>query len=85
MTNFPYGVHMVTPTEYSASVAHHVTQALQSNSQSVKATAEATGIARVTLTRRLTGRSPFNVAELEAIAQHLGTTVSDLLPRKRAS
>lgn len=41
--------------------------------------AEATGIPRTTLGRRLLGTSPFNTEELDAIAAQLGKRVSELL------
>lgn len=50
---------------------------------SEKALAEATGIARVTLRRRLAG-SPFDVAELAAIAAALELSVSALLEQAAA-
>lgn len=65
-------------TNYSARVATKVAAAMESGGWSEKAMAEATGIPRVTLRRRLAGAS-FNVAELAAIAGTLGTSVSDLI------
>lgn len=59
-------------------VAAAVAHAMAVGGWSEKALAEATGIARVTLRRRLAG-SPFDIAELDAIAAALGTTVSALL------
>lgn len=46
--------------------------------------AEATGIPRTTLNRRLLGASPFNTEELDAIALALGTNVTDLLMEEAA-
>lgn len=39
---------------------------------------ESTGIARATLLRRLNGHASFTIGELDAIATHLGVTLSDL-------
>ena len=41
--------------------------------------AEATGIPRTTLNRRLLGVTPFNTEELDSIAAALNTSVTDLL------
>ena len=41
---------------------------------------EHTGIPRTTLLRRLTGTSPFTVAELEMIADFLGVPLLSLIP-----
>jgi transcriptional regulator with XRE-family HTH domain len=43
------------------------------------------GISRVTLYRRLSGESPFDVDELRKIAELLHVSVSDLLGEERAS
>lgn len=71
-----YGDHM--DTNYSARVALRVAAAMEAGGWSEKAMAETTGIPRVTLRRRLAGAA-FNVAELAAISEALGTTVSELL------
>lgn len=68
---------------YPTQVAQTVAAAMQAQGWSEKALAEATGISRVTLRRRLAGAA-FNVAELAAIADALGTTVSDLLNQDAA-
>lgn len=68
----------VTTTEYPHRVAQTVVSAMQADGWSEKALADATGIPRVTLRRRLVG-SPFNVAELAAIAAVLNTTVTALI------
>lgn len=71
-----------TPT-YSQRVADAVAAAMTAGGWSEKALAEATGIARVTLRRRLAG-SPFDVSELAAIATALNTSVSALLEQAAA-
>ena len=68
---------------YPRQVSQTVADAMQAQGWSEKAMAEATGIPRVTLRRRLAGAA-FNVAELAAIADILGTTVSDLVDRAAA-
>lgn len=65
-------------TTYPQRVATAVAAAMTAGGWSEKALAETTGIARVTLRRRLAG-SPFTVAELAAIAAALDTTVTELL------
>ena len=63
---------------YSGRVAAAVASAMETGGWSEKAMAEATGIPRVTLRRRLAGAA-FNVAELAAIANTLSTTVPELI------
>lgn len=67
-------------TGYAAAVADNVHRAIAGRSRSVLSVAEATGIPRTTLDRRLRsgGASPFSVSELKAIADELGITVRDL-------
>lgn len=65
-------------TNYPHRVAEQVAQAMVAGGWSEKALADATGIPRVTLRRRLAGAA-FNVAELAAIAAVLNTTVSNLI------
>lgn len=67
--------HMNTPGPQS--VAQGVSLAIKAGGYSIKAIAEQTHIPRVTLTRRLSGTTPFNVAELEAIAAVLGCSPTD--------
>ena len=64
-------------------VAQAVAEAMEAGGWSEKGLAEATGIPRVTLRRRLAG-SAFNVAELAAIASALGTTVTALVAEDAA-
>ncbi|WP_243061199.1 helix-turn-helix transcriptional regulator [Nocardioides sp. SR21] len=56
-----------------------VQAAIEAAGQTQLGVAEESGIPRTTLIRRLRGLSAFTVAELEAIAAVLGTTVSNLL------
>lgn len=73
-----------TTTDYPQRVALLVTDAMRAGDWSEKALAEATGIPRVTLRRRLAG-SPFDVFELARIAEALGTTVSVLIGERGAA
>lgn len=75
-------VRMDTNT-YSERVAAKVAAAMEAGGWSEQRMAEATRIPRVTLRRRLAGAA-FNVAELAAIAEALGTTVSALIDRDAA-
>lgn len=74
---------MDTNTHTPTRVAQAVAAAMEAGGWSEKAMADATGIPRVTLRRRLAG-SAFNVAELAAIAATLGTTVTALVAEDAA-
>jgi transcriptional regulator with XRE-family HTH domain len=75
---------MDTTNTYPRRVSEIVAEAMVAEGWSEKAMAEATGIPRVTLRRRLAGAA-FNVAELAAIADALGTTVSALTDKADAA
>ena len=45
--------------------------------------ARATGLSESSMSRRLTGRIPFNVDELAAVAEALNVPIADLLPITR--
>lgn len=47
--------------------------------------AQATDMSTATLHRRLTAQIPFNVTELELVADALGTTVAELWARTEAA
>lgn len=70
-------VHMVTNT-YAATVAANVNQAIRARGVTVVELAETSLIPRSTLTRRLSGASPFTVAELDRIAAALNMPVASL-------
>lgn len=72
-----YGFHMTSTT--AQTVASRVSGLMDVSGVSVKALAEATGIARMTLARRLTGNSGFTVNELDALAAYFNTTPSALV------
>lgn len=69
---------MDTPESTSAGIAAAVRAALDRAGITRRDAALRTGIPLTTLQRRLTGRSPFLVTELSALASLTGTTVSAL-------
>ena len=70
---------MDTPQQAQQASAAAVTKALRDAKVSQRAASEATGIPLTTLVRRLTGRSPFLITELAALADVCGRDVTDLL------
>jgi transcriptional regulator with XRE-family HTH domain len=66
-------------------VATAVTAATSEAGHSILALAEGTGIPRTTLLRRLSGRSSFTVAELEAIATFLKVEVARFIVAERVA
>lgn len=68
-------LHMEHP---AAAIAAEVSRRIDAAGLSRRDVASRTGIALTTLTRRLTGTSPFSITELAAIAALLDTTVSGL-------
>lgn len=71
-----YGLRMESTASRVAAV---VKETMTARNISQVQLAEATGIPRVTLIRRLNGSVAFSVDELDRIAAHLGVSVSDLL------
>lgn len=69
---------MDTHQTVSQGMARAVAAALTGAGLSQRDAASATGIPLTTLSRRLTGRSPFTVTELAELATVAGTTVSAL-------
>lgn len=65
---------MDTNQTFPAQVATNVAAAIEAAGENTKSVADATGIARMTLDRRLKGSAPFDVIQLALIADHLGTT-----------
>lgn len=63
----------------SQGIARVISQRLEAADISQRSVSADTGIALTTLSRRLAGKSPFGIDELEAIAALLGTTISDLV------
>lgn len=66
--------------DISRETAALVQAALDVAERTPLAVSEHTGIPRTTLLRRLTGTSPFTVAELEMIADFLGVSLLSLIP-----
>lgn len=66
-------------------VANAVKEAMAAAGSSHRKICEATGIASVTLNRRLNANRTFTVEELLAIADHLGVPASSLLPDRHSA
>jgi len=75
---------MATNTDTSRTIAALVSAALREAGIPQRDAASRTGIPITTLSRRLTGNSPFNTDELDLIADLLGVTVSDLIAQAAA-
>ncbi len=60
-------------TEVRAAAARHMVSQTQ--------IAEALGLSQMTISRRFTGYTPFDIEELEAMARLLGCEVVDFLPK----
>lgn len=78
-------LHMALPTSISRSIAESVASRLEASGITGRDAAARTGIANSTLSRRLTGHSPFTVTELEALAGLLGVTVAELVATERVA
>lgn len=70
---------MDTPDATARGIAAAVSEALRAAGVSQRTASAETGIPLTTLTRRLTGKSPFLTTELAAIASLVGTTASSLI------
>lgn len=66
-------------TTTAEKVAARVSQQIKDCGVQVTWLCERTGIPRSTMLRRLSGRSPFNLAELDLIATALRLPVTDLI------
>jgi len=75
----------MTPADTSRGIAATVSAALRDAGISQRDAAARTGIAINTLSRRLTGNSPFLVTELALIAELLDTTIEHLIAPERAA
>lgn len=70
---------MGTHDDYPKRVAKVVAGRLTATAITPNRLAELTGISRMTIVRRLTGTWPgFSIGELEAIALHIGMSISDI-------
>lgn len=74
-------LRMNTPEATSARLAAVVSEAIRDGGVSQRKVSEETGIPLSTLSSRLTGRRPFTVVELAAIAQLLEISVLELVLR----
>lgn len=70
---------MDTPDATARGIARAVSGSLRAAGISQRDASTRTGIPLTTLTRRLTGKSPFLITELAALASLTGTTVSALI------
>lgn len=70
--------HPKTPDEVARQIAANVNRALTEAGISQRSAAASTGIPLSTLSRRMTGSSPFLVTELAAIAELVGTSIVNL-------
>ena len=75
---------MATTTDTSRIIAANVSAALSAAGIAQRDAATQTGIPLTTLSRRLTGNSPFTVVELDLLARILGVTVSALIAQAAA-
>jgi len=73
-----------TTNDTSRTIAATVSAALSEAGISQREAAARSGIHINTLSRRLTGHSPFTVPELDVLADLLGTSVTDLFARAAA-
>lgn len=76
---------MTTQPPTTKSIAEVASAALAEAGISQREAAELTGIPLATLSRRLTGRTPFILTELELIATLAGTTMADIVTRGEAN
>lgn len=70
---------------FSDAVAERVTAAITAVGETQLGVSEKTGIPRSTLMRRLSGVTPFNTDELDAIARALGVDLACLVSDSRAA
>lgn len=80
-----YGFDMHTTTTFPARIARSVGAAIEQAGRTSTSVADAIGIPRSTLRRRLIGATPFTVAEIEAVALHLHMTPEALMLTKVAA
>lgn len=70
-----YGSHM---DQHRVRIAQRVVSAMEAAGQSRNGLAKSAGLSKATLLRRLAGRTPFTVEELERIADALDVDVETL-------
>lgn len=76
---------MQTNRTYQQRVAAEVRAEMARQDVTAQSIAPAAHISPATLSRRLSGTSPFSVAELEAVAGALGVEPSDFLPARQST
>lgn len=70
---------MATSTEESRNIAASVSAALQDRRIAQRTVSAETGIPMTTFVRKITGKTPFDVAELAAIAGLLDVSIAALI------
>lgn len=70
---------MSTPTGTARDIATSLASAIREAGWSQRDVADATGIPLVTLSRRLTGKSPLTITELAAITEAIGVSLAALV------
>lgn len=71
--------YMPTTTDTSRDIARRVSTSLKNAGLTQRDVAKKTGLKLATLNTRLTGSHPFNVVELDLIAELLGVPASQFL------
>lgn len=71
--------HMVTSQPTPEDVAHALGDALSAAGVTQREASERSGIPLVTLSRRLTAKTPLNVVELAMLSTIAGVTVTDVV------
>lgn len=69
----------------SRRVVEVVNQAVEAQGLTLRTLSDATGIPLATLHRRLTGKVPFDLVELDAVALALGTTMAAITTAAEAA
>ena len=76
---------MHTKTTFPEQIARSVGAAIEQAGRTSTSVADAIGIPRSTLRRRLIGATPFTVAEIEMVAIHLDMTPAALMLTQAAA
>lgn len=71
----------IPATNFAAAVTAEIRAELARRGLTAYALANAIGMSKQTMSRRMTGATPFDLAEVEAIANFLGLTPTELLVR----
>lgn len=72
---------MRTPADFASDVAAEIRAELARRNVPAHALANAVGMSKQTMSRRMTCAAPFDLAEIEAIARFFGMTPSELIAR----